>query len=741
MNEVNTDAFKPRAVPDEIPSRGNPAPASQVATTEPLMRLAAFVEDQFRINRDHRNSSGVNEKLEYAARCAKMKFSPRQEAILVDCKLNPKSYPPVTAMKNRSMMALLNDIIKSSGDKPYSLSPTPKPDIPKSAKEEIIKNIAKEIVDYVRQRGVAFQSEQEVGAFYTTIIMRVMSMYDEVRHAEYDWAKERCERMDQKIHDQLVEANFMKEFGEMIDDVCTYGTALLVGPCPHTVARCKCKEIDDMEGGLKYTREYVTIPTFDAVSPWDCYPAPNAKEVDEGPLCIKIRYTANVLWQYAEAESEEEDKEAKEVNEGWQRQTVRQLLSRYPKGGCRLPLEAYDLVRREAENDSLQSADDCTLEGIRCFASVRGSMLIEFGINKTQTGEAIVYHKYYRTETIVIGGYVVYCRIIDDRMIFPVSKAVLYKTPGSWWGDSIADYCRVPQDMQNNAIKNLTINGNLSSNPMYQCTNINDVVSLDGSPALALRAGKMFGFKRQPMSAGVGNPISMIQVPSTVKEQMEVLNAAMKLADDYSGIPQYTVGSTAQLGGGAGRTASGLSMMEAAATRIVSMCVYRLGRDVIIPVVKNLNIYNLLFDDDMSIKGDVEVNPTGLMGKILREAESQRRQQTTAMLGQHPILSGAMTVEAFFELIRPELEGCGVNPDKVIPSKERMEVYQMILDAAQAAKAAGALPDGGGMDVGPTPEQARMAQIEGNPAQVAMTQGAMAQEAKAGTVAERRGAA
>ena len=158
-----------------------------------------------------------------------------------------------------------------------------------------------------------------------------------------------------------------------------------------------------------------------------------------------------------------------------------------------------------------------------------------------------------------------------------------------------------------------------------------------------------------------------------------------------------------------------------------------------IPVVKNTHVYNLLYDNDTSIKGDVEVNPSGLMGKILREAESQRRQQVTAMLGQHPVYSKAIPVEGFFELIRPELENLGVNVDKIIPSKDRMEMYQMILDAAQAAAAQQAQTQAQVQGAGaePTPEQANVARVEGQPEQVAVEQGAPA----AGTVAERRGAA
>ena len=724
MSDETPDAFNVKAEKDPVSSLGNPAPAPVVPTTAPMTRLASFFIDEFRINAQHRRMSGVDAMLERAARAHGLKYTQEQEEILKQSGISPKNYRPLTKMKMRAARAMLTDIIKQSGDKFYVLSPTPKPTIPKYAKKKIMSQIAQEIVAFFQKRGLVPPGDRNtLAAFWFSIIIRVANMYDEVRRREMEWARDRCDRMDNLIHDQLVEGKFIEEFHKVVGYICVYGTAVMVGPFPRVEAACGCKEVGGVDGAVKYTSEYVTRPVYEAVSPWDCYPAPNAKRVEDGTFCMKVRYTANELWRYAEAEAENRPG-------GWQSKTVRALLSQYQKGGVRLELDSFDLVRRELEHNTLLTRDDCTLEGIRCFASVRGSMLINFGILESPDGEKVVYHRYYKTEAIVIAGYVVYCRIIDDRMLLPLSKACLYESPDSWWGDSLADVLYSAQNLQNNALKNIIMNGALSSNGMFVCNAVNRVVSLDGSPALAIRAGKMFGFKESV--AGTGNPINVLQVSDTTQSQLALLKASSEMADDDSGIPQYTIGSSRQLSG-AGRTASGLAMMSEAACRVINMCICDLGLHLIIPVVRNTYIYNLLESDDMSIKGDVEVNPSGLMGKVLREAESQRRLQASTMLGNHPVYSKALTVEAFFELLRPELEGLGVNPDRIIPSKERMEFLQEILDA-QAAQSA--MPQGGGEEAKATPEQANVARVEGQPQQVAMQGGA-----PAGTVEERRNVA
>jgi len=726
MSEKVPDAFDVKPAKEQVPSPGNPAPAATVPTTAAMTRLASFFIDEFRTNAQHRRISGIDAMLERAARADGLKYSPEQEAVLKACGISPRNYRPLTKMKMRAARAMLADIVKQSGDKPYVLSPTPKPSIPMSAKRKIVLQIAQEIVSFVRERGgLPVDDPAAMDAFYVSILTRASEMHDEVRRREMEWARVRCERMDQVIHDQLVEGKFVEEFNKLIGFICKYGTAVMVGPSPRVESTCECREIDGMDGAVKYTREYAARPVYEAVNPWDCYPAPNAKGVADGTFCMKVRYTANALWQYAEAETENRPA-------GWQGKTVRALLSQYPKGGVRLELDSYDLVRREMEHNSLVTSEDCTLEGIRCFASVRGSMLINFGILKTPEGGKVVYHRYYKTEAIVIAGYVVYCRIIDDRMTMPITKACLYESPDSWWGDSLADILYSAQNQQNNALKNIILNGALSSNGMFVCHAVNRVVPLDGTPALSVRAGKMFGFKESP--GGSGAPITVLKVDDTTQSQLALLKAASEMADDDSGIPQYTIGSSRQLSG-AGRTASGLAMMTEAACRVINMCICDLGLNVIIPVVRNTHVYNLLESDDMSIKGDVEINPSGLMGKILREAESQRRTQFATMLGNHPVYSRALTVEAFFELLRPELDSLGVNPDRIIPSKERMEFIQQLMDAQAAAQAQAQAQQV--EEAAPTDEQANVARVEGQPQQVAAEQGG----APAGTVEERRNVA
>ena len=84
-----------------------------------------------------------------------------------------------------------------------------------------------------------------------------------------------------------------------------------------------------------------------------------------------------------------------------------------------------------------------------------------------------------------------------------------------------------------------------------------------------------------------------------------------------------------------------------------------------------------------------------------------------------------------------------MNVDKIIPSKERMEFIQKLVDMAQAQKVAvGAQeqqPQGGEGQPAAAPQpQNPKASVAANPQKVALTQG---KPSNPGTVRERRGAA
>lgn len=655
-------------------------PAAIVPTTFPMCRLAAFVMDAWRVAVDHRRASGVDERLRNALLAQTCRYTDEQRAKMRAAGIDERIFAPITATKVRAAKAMLVDIFNSSGEWPFTVDPTPDPDVPEQVVQEVVSDIGGElskIFGQLEQMGVQQLSPQEEVLLQRIVVQATQNRYDEIVNRKIAFARTRARRMERKVKDMMSEGGWIKAFNEYVDYICTYGTGIIIGPVPRVTPVNKCTQ--GKYGTPKYSRVYKVIPTYEAVNPCDCYPAPDAKDVEDGPLCIRVKYTANELWQYVTHCPRANGDKAS----GWMPQTVRALLDRYPRGGLKIDSEPYDPIRRAAEKNGTEDPCDCTLEGVRCFASVRGSDLIEFGVTQTNEGERIKYENFYRVEAIVIGGFVVYCRVIDDRLGLPVSKGVFYELPGSWWGESVADKLCLVQSVMNNAVKALMQNMAVASGPMYW---INDVSRLaDKSPdGLKFRPHKVFTFQTS-MMGNAGAPMGVVSVPSNASELLAIWERMRLQSDDDSGIPAYTYGQSS--GQGALRTASGLAIFTEAASRGMKMVISSTDRLVTRDQVQKTCNYILLYDRDLELKGDCEVHAAGVMGKILKAQQDQQRIQLFNTVVGNPLLVQIIGARGVMALLRPSIQDVNINPDDVIPSEERLKQFELVQQLQQVCAA------------------------------------------------------
>ena len=162
-------------------------------------------------------------------------------------------------------------------------------------------------------------------------------------------------------------------------------------------------------------------------------------------------------------------------------------------------------------------------------------------------------------------------------------------------------------------------------------------------------------------------PMGVMEIPSRVDEALKIFQWGKVQSDEDSGIPAYTYGTN--VSGGAGRTASGLAMLTEAANRGMKAVINVTDRDVIRDIVMRTVRYNLVFDSDVSIKGDCEVNPSGVMGKILRQQEIQSLGQMANMMMQ-PMVFQNLGPKPLIAVLRKMFESNGmINIDDLFPSK------------------------------------------------------------------------
>lgn len=705
--------------------------ADDIPTT-PMQNLANHVMSVFRVNYDFRQSSGQTDRLDYALRANRMEFSAKQKEALAR-QFGPESdipsviHPAATSVKNRGARSILVDLVNQNGEPLFHFEPSPVPDTGDDPKMKAIRaasmRIAAVIAELERNGVTDGNMPPELFARLNEWVQQTTEDYfgyydSEMQKAESD-ARDRCRRFERKVWDILEEGGFNEAFTDFITNVCVFGTGVVVGPVMRNVAKNVVKTRGRKRQSKVYRREVRCVPVFESVNPMDCYPAPGAKDVEDGPLCMTVRFTGDELYRYASSAPKEDGFEG-----GWMGTVVNDILRRHPDGGLKLNAVAFDPDRRVCENNGFDDSSDCMYEGVRCFMPVRGSELAEMGITRNLDNEAIDGRAFYCAEAIVMDNRVVYVCLHADELGVPVSKATFYQSPGSWWGDSIADKLRMSQCILNNTAKSIVLNESMCSSPTGYVTDVSRLV--DKSPnGLKFRAGKIFGFtggNAFGASAPAGAPIGVLPIPSALSDLLATWRAFQQQADLDSGIPAYSEGQSAGASG-ALRTAEGLNTFVENTMRGMKMVMTDIDKNGISRVARLTADWVLLYDGDQAIKGDVYVRSVGLIGRVLKVKRDAARLQLLNLMLNSQVLTQLIGAKGIVEMFRPSLVDLDINPDDVIPSKERMKEQDLIMQIAQLSQATAAqqkaLPQGapeegqgGGMQSGIAPIQEPQGAVE-----------------------------
>jgi len=193
--------------------------------------------------------------------------------------------------------------------------------------------------------------------------------------------------------------------------------------------------------------------------------------------------------------------------------------------------------------------------------------------------------------------------------------------------------------------------------------------------------------------------VSFSQPDSRVTELAGIIQTFMTLADEWSGIPKYLTGDAP---GGAGRTASGLSMLMSNAGKSLKQVVANIDNYVMRPMLQRLHYWNMKYADDPDLKGDINIVVRGANALVAKEAAQVRRNEFLVATA-NPIDMQVLGVEGRAEVLREVVKTLDMDTDKVIPSAEMLRVKQalaakqaQIMQAQQAVGQQPQLPAPGG---------------------------------------------
>jgi len=574
----------------------------------------------------------------------------------------PAIYMMVASGKMRQVESLLRDVMIGTGaEKPWTLGPTPVPDMPPEIAEQLVMQLTMEIEQAMMS---GFPPTMQAAQ------MRMREMRTELENRVEELAREYAERMEKKMEDQLVEGGYLVALDQFISDLATFKTAFLAGP----VVRNKPK-LTWGQGGQMTVENTLTLE-WERVDPFDMFPARYAKDINDGPLIRRQRLSREALNEMIGVDGFDED-------------AIKKVLELFGDSGLRewLAIDAQK-AKAEGKTNTPVMNESGMIDALQYWGSASGKMLLEWGMTPEEIPDP---SKEYKIEAWCIGNYVIKAVLNAD----PLARRPFYcssfqKVPGTVWGNSPYDLMHDCQDMCNAAARALAANLGIASGP--QVAVLSNRLP-PGEDITEMYPWKIWQFESDPMG-GTAAPITFFNPESHAQELMSVYEKFSALADEYTGIPKYMSGFNGGEGG-AGRTASGISMMISNASKIIKQVVGAIDFDVITPMLERLYYYNMRYGDDPELKGDINVIARGASSLATKEAAQVRMNEFLQVALQSPVVMQILGIEGVAELLRPTIKRLDVNPDKVVPSapilrQRQAEALQQQLMMMQAGGEPGA---------------------------------------------------
>jgi hypothetical protein len=569
-------------------------------------------------------------------------------------------YMMITEVKCRAAESWLRDILMDTGTPPWDIKPTPIPDLP-SSRDEIVNQVLGERITGMIQKIGQAPTPAEVEQIKEVIAQ-------ELRFAVLQDAQNRTEGMKRKIADQFAEGGWPEAFNEFITDLVTFPAAILKGPCVRR--QRKLSWSTDDSGKTIAVADEQLAPEFERVDPFRFYPEPGISKVNDGYAFEHHPLTRMSLSELIGVPGYDDD-------------AIRELL-RVGNGQSWIQ-SAVELEKNELERKhSTQQRPTEIYDALEFWGKLSGKMLREWGLTEEEVPEP---EKEYDANVWIVGNYVIKAVLNYDPLgEKPYAVTSFIRNPGAFWGKGIPEIIEDVQSVCNAAARSLVNNMGIASGPQVE-------VNLERIPTnediTQMHPWRIWQVLNDPLG-GSAPAVRFNQPNDNSGSLMGVYQQFSKLADDHSGIPSYLSGDLNVQG--AGRTASGLSMLMGSAGKSIRQVVMHIDADVIKLVVHRMFVYNMRYDDDESIKGDAQIIPRGAINLAVKDTVNTRRVeflQATANQFDMEIIGK----DGRAAILREVAKGLQMPEDEVVPTREKAIFNKKA--AQQEAQASIAPPDGG----------------------------------------------
>lgn len=450
------------------------------------------------------------------------------------------------------------DMLMPTDDRAWQIKATPLPDLTEEQKAQILDPVNK-----------------------TTFAQAVDILIED--------AKKKADKAQARIEDWHVECQFHAELRKVIKDAAKVGVGILKGPFP---IKRKSKKITRTPEGIKVEVHQETRPASKRISYWNFYP---------DPACGEDIHAGNYTW--------EKD-----------RITARQL--RNLKGTL------------DADKNPLYietAIDACLAEG----PQKKYANESDVNVGDHEQFEIWYFYGDATAEDLRAAGcdcdgnkvMPVIVTMVNDRVIkaalspldsgeFPYDVLPWQNRAGHWAGIGVGRQVRTPQRMINAGARNMMDNAGLAAGPQIIMKR-DHVIPADG--IMEIRPRKIWYVANNAEIKEVAHAFMAVPIPMMQQELLNIIQFAMKMAEDVTGLPMLLQGQQ----GTAPETVGGMTMLQNNSSTVLRMIAKTFDDMITEPHIRRYYEWLLIYGPEEDEKGDFIIDARGSSALFERDAANQ----------------------------------------------------------------------------------------------------------------------
>ena len=523
-----------------------------------------------------------------------------------------KAFVRKTRVKVKTVDSRVEDLLFPAGsEKNWEVSNTPVPSVSKETRAKVIDGlkqmVAKQAQQAQMQQAAAMQAAQASGQPAPAMPPQAPPMITKVMvdEALVAMCKESAKKMAKVIDDQLTEVDYKRICKRAIHSAHLYGTGIVKGPLVER--RIRSTFINENGRWIEKSEVYI-VPFVDHVPIWRFYPDMAADELSK----CRYVYERHLMTHADMAELAN--------RKSFNKATIIAHMKANPQGSMTTRLVDSEL-KSIGDRSATQGGTDGKFEVLERWGFLTGQELKDAGV---KVAEDRLHESFFSNAWVLTTGQVIKVVLQPiNGVTWPYHLYYFDKDETSIFGDGLPSVMQDDQTMLNAATRLMLDNGALSSGPMFE---VAGQLLSNFDSATEMGPWKVHLRNNQHPEASA---IRVIDIPSNLAELSALAERFDNNMDEVSAVPRYMTGEN--VGGGAGATKGGLSMLMGAANIMIKDQISAWDGGVTRPFITSLYRWNMQFNKDNEIKGDFDVKARGTASLVAREVRAQQLDNFAAM--------------------------------------------------------------------------------------------------------------